>query len=381
MLLGVLAAFALAAWLWVLLSPAGAWRTPERLIVRSDAAAGAGDLGTITILIPARNESDAIGRVLAALARQGRGVRVILIDDQSTDGTGEAARAQNALLSAPLDLRVVDGRDLPAGWGGKLWALEQGFEQVDTPYCLLLDAEIELAPGTLSALLQKMSREDLGMASVMAKLRCSSFWERLLVPPFIYFFKLIYPFARVNDRGSRIAAAAGGCILIRSDALREVGGFRAFSDALIDDCTLAARVKEAGFGIWLGLSDAVSSLRAYESFSDFRRMVTRTAFTQLRYSILWLVLVVVSMVCVFIVPVYALLAAPGPVTRWIAFVALIAMASTYLPTVKFYRLSTIWTLTLPVAATLFLAMTVESAIKYWRGIKAEWKGRRYSTRA
>lgn len=379
MLVTWLAAAAMVAWLAIVLLPSRPWSTRERLAAASEPLAAA-DADRVTVLIPARNEAEAIAVTLGALAEQARGLRVIVIDDESSDATAATARQFNDSLTAPLRLTVTAGAPLPAGWGGKLWALHQGQEQVESEYCLLLDAEISLAPGVIAALVDKAERERRALVSVMARLRCVDFWERLLVPPFIYFFKLLYPFARVNSPRRRTAAAAGGCILIRTDVLHEIGGFDAIRDALIDDCTLAAKFKRAGHGIWLGLSDSVTSARAYTELASFRHMVTRTAFTQLHYSIVLLALVVALMLLVFVVPFAALLAGPTLLARVAGAIAVVAMLFSYLPTVRFYRLPWWWAVTLPIAGVLFLAMTIESAVRYWRGIRAEWKGRRYATR-
>lgn len=383
MLVDVLAVVALAAWLGVLLLPSAPWRTRERLVLESRASRDSArvDLSGVTVLIPARNEVREIGATLRGLTRQGENLEVFVIDDQSDDGTAESALRANAEFAEPLDLRLIDGRDLPSGWGGKLWALEQGLASVERDFCLLLDAEIILAPGSIGALLRKADSEDRAMVSVMARLRCENVWEKLLVPPFIFFFKLLYPFAKVNDPRRRTAAAAGGCILINTEVLRGIGGFAAMRDALIDDCTLAARVKRADHRIWLGLSDSVTSARAYPGFKDFRTMVTRTAFTQLHYSVVLLGLVVVVMAVVFIVPLLALAASSSPWGVAAGAAAFAAMSAAYWPTIRFYRLAAPWIFTLPVAGVLFLAMTVESAFRYWRGVTAEWKDRTYNSGA
>jgi hopene-associated glycosyltransferase HpnB len=377
MLAGLPAAVALAAWVAVLLLPSKPWRTRERL-EPADASSGRAAFDRVTVLIPARNEAAAIGETLAALARQSPQIKVVVVDDQSDDGTAQAARDANDALARPLDLEIVEGRALPAAWGGKLWALEQGLERAERDYCLLLDAEIVLAPGILQALLLKAIDENRAMVSIMAKLRCETFWEKLLVPPFIFFFKLLYPFASVNDPRAKTAAAAGGCILIETRVLRAIGGFAVIRDALIDDCALAARVKRAGHSIWLGLSESVTSSRAYPDLASFRRMVTRTAFTQLRFSFWLLVLVVLLMQAVFVAPIMGLALSSAAWGRLAGVGALLAMFAVYWPTVRFYGLAPVWIATLPAAAMLFLAMTVESALRYWRGVKAEWKGRRYA---
>src|SRR5690606_1114567 len=362
---------ALAAWLGVLLVP---WQ-PHRVRERLEASPERPVLSDVTVLIPARNEAEVIGRTLAALAEQGTGLDVVVVDDESDDGTAEIVRSEAARLG--LDLRVVAGRPRPPGWSGKLWALEQGLAEVRRPLVLLLDADIELAPGMIAALVEKARDTRAAAVSIMATLHCRSLAERLLAPPFAVFFKLISPFALAALPRSRVAAAAGGCILARTDALRGIGAFEALRDALIDDCTLAARLKANGQRIWIGMSRSVRSLRAYD-LRDFWRMVSRTAFTQLRYSVSLLAATTAAMLLVFVVPIVALFSGSAPAAA-AGVAALAAMAGAYFPTVRFYGLPAAWTLTLPAAAVLFLGMTWDSALGYWRGVRAHWKNRAYST--
>lgn len=373
-LLLVGSAFALAAWFAVLCAPWQPHRVRERLAAEPE---GDADLGDLTVLIPARNEADVIGRTIAALERQGRGLEVVVVDDQSTDDTrGAALRAAGANVA----LRVVAGRPLPEGWAGKLWALEQGRASVARPLLLLLDADIELAPGVVPALLAKMRERDATLVSVMAELNCRTRWERLLVPAFVFFFKLLYPFARSNDAATRTAAAAGGCMLLRADALDAIGGFAAIRGALIDDCTLAGALKRHRPPIWLGMSHDVRSLRVYATLGEFWRMVSRSAFTQLKYSTALLVAATVLMAATLLAPVAGVLAgvaAAEPRLAGTAAAAWLAMAAAYGPVVAFYRLPLAWAATLPAAAALFLAMTWDSAIGYWRGTRATWKAREY----
>lgn len=369
--LTVLACAALAAWVAVLLLP---WQ-PHRVRERLEAKGEARPLDGVTVLIPARNEAAVIERTLAALAAQGPGLDVIVVDDESDDGTGAILSKLAAAL--PFTLRVVAGRPRPAGWSGKLWALHQGLEHVSRSRVLLLDADIELAPGTIAALVERSRETGADLVSIMATLRCETFAERLLSPPFVFFFKLIYPFALAALPRSRVAAAAGGCILARTDALRGVGAFEALRDALIDDCTLAARLKANGQRIWIGMSRSVRSLRAYD-LRDFWRMVSRTAFTQLRYSVSLLAATTAAMLLVFVVPIVALFSGSAPAAA-AGVAALAAMAGAYFPTARFYGLPAAWTLTLPAAAVLFLGMTWDSALGYWRGVRAHWKNRAYST--
>jgi hopene-associated glycosyltransferase HpnB len=382
MLVDWLAAFALASWLGVMLFTSGSWRTRERLEPGPGNADPTEipdiDLSGVSVLIPARNESAAIAGTLRGLAVQGRGLEVIVVDDQSDDGTARIAVETVAGLADRLELRLIEGRPLPDGWGGKLWALEQALELAARDYCLLLDAEILIERGMLGALVDKAEAEDRAIVSIMARLHCESVWEKLLVPPFVFFFKLLYPFARVNDAGRRTAAAAGGCVLIQTQVLRSIGGFAAIRDELIDDCTLARRVKRAGHSIWLGLSLSVTSRRGYPDLASFRHMVTRTAFTQLGYSAVWLALVVALMLVLFVAPLAALAMPDAIWGRLAGGGALAAMSAAYWPMLRFYGLAPSWVLGLPLAALLFLAMTLESALRYWRGVRAEWKGRTYA---
>jgi hopene-associated glycosyltransferase HpnB len=373
----VCSALALLAWLGVLVAPHQAHRLREWLDADAEAP---DDLSAVTVLIPARDEADVIGRTVTALAAQGQGLAAIVVDDQSGDGTAAAAISAAAVDPAALALRVLRGEPLPPGWAGKLWALEQGQKLVDRPFVLLLDADIELAPQFVPTLLREAQRRSASLVSIMAELHCVGFWERLLTPAFVFFFKLLYPFAWSNDPRRRTAAAAGGCMLVRTDALRAIGGFAAIRGALIDDCTLAAALKRAAPPIWLGVSRSVRSLRAYPALGDFWAMVSRSAFTQLNYSSALLLLTSVLMLVVLLAPVAAVVAAlpgGGATPALVGAAAWLAMSAAYLPAVRFYRLSPPWALTLPLAAALFLAMTWTSAFGYWRGSHASWKNRSY----
>jgi len=233
----------------------------------------------MTVLIPARNEAAVIGKTLAAIRNQASKVPIVLVDDQSDDGTA-------AVVAALGDdkLQIVRGREMPKDWTGKLWALEQGIQRVETEYLLLLDADIMMETGMLAAIRHKMDQDKVDFLSIMAHLRMKTGWEKLLMPAFIFFFKLLYPFRLANGANRLVAAAAGGCIATRVSVITEIGGFSALRGALIDDCSLAKRVKRAGYRTWIGLSHAVVSRRKYDSFSQISDMVARTAFTQLGYS-------------------------------------------------------------------------------------------------
>jgi hopene-associated glycosyltransferase HpnB len=368
----VVGAAAACLWLAVLIAPWQPCRTRERL----DSPADGGDadpdaLAGIDAIIPARNEAALIEDTVRALAAQSTAVHILVVDDQSTDGTGARARqagATEVLTSAPL----------PEGWTGKLWALEQGFRRTHSPYVLLLDADIVLAPGVLRALRMQLRRSGAQLVSVMAEPRLRSFWERLLLPAFVYFFKLLYPFRLANGRTSLVAAAAGGCVLLERRVLEQIGGFAALRGELIDDCTLARLVKRAGFRTWIGLTRAARSQRPSERLGAIWDMVARTAFTQLRYSPVWLGACTVLMLLAFAVPV-ACLAAPDDAARAAGAAALFALSASYLPVLRYYGLSALRAPTLLLAAILFLAMTWTSALRYWRGTRSTWKGRVYAS--
>lgn len=360
---------ALLIWTAILLLPWRPWGVAEQI---SAAAPGAhSGLEEITALIPARDEAHCIADTLQRLAAQGRLARIVLIDDESSDGTGELARGLGL-----ANLEVINGQRPPPGWSGKLWALEQGLQRAHTPYVLLLDADIALTPGILDALLGKLQRESRDLVSVMASLSMATVWERLLIPPFIYFFKMLYPFALANADSPRVAAAAGGCILMRRDTLLALGGFAALRDAVIDDCTLARRVKSAGGRTWLGLSRDVFAARPYPSLASIWNMVARTAFAELRYSTLLLLLCTALLVVLFVVPVIGL-TSPDYATRGLCVAAMAAMVRSYLPVLRYYEQPKLWALTLPLAAALYLAMTWTSALRYFRGERSRWKNRTY----
>lgn len=357
-------------WLAILALPWRPWDTREQIAARP-ADAGRVELSRITALVPARNEATTIADTLRRLAGQGPLARIVLIDDESEDGTGDLARGLHL-----GQLTVLSGERPPPGWSGKLWALHQGLAQVDTEFVLLLDADIALEPGIVATLTATLVDESRDMVSVMAALSMRTHWEKLLIPAFIYFFKMLYPFALSNSNNGLVAAAAGGCILIRTERLRAIGGFDALRGALIDDCTLARTVKNAGGRIWLGLSREVHATRPYESLGAIWNMVARTAYTQLRYSPTLLALCTVMLLLVFVVPVVGL-AADDASTRVLAWIALGAMIASYLPVLRYYDRHWAWALSLPLAASMYLAMTWTSALRYLRGERSRWKNRVY----
>ncbi len=360
-----------AIWVAILVLPWLPWLAREAL--DAEPAEEPQDLSDVTVLIPARDEAPLIGRTLRALAAQGAALRIILIDDQSTDGTSEAAREVEL-----ANLTILSGEPLPAGWSGKLWALEQGRGEVKTRFTLLLDADIELDPGLLPALKRKMDSTGASFISIMASLRMAGFWESLLLPAFVYFFKLLYPFRLANGRTQLVAAAAGGCVLVETRALADIGGFAAVRGELIDDCALARAIKRKGYRTWIGLTRSASSIRRYPSLATIWNMVARTAYTELRYSPPLLILCTVILVAACWLPIIALVGFPTVEAKIAGAVGLAAMALSYAPTLGFYRLSPIRALTMPVVGTLFLAMTWTSAIRYWQGRRSQWKGRIYT---
>lgn len=361
---------ALLAWVFLLLLPWRPWSTRERL--DSGGSRADADFHAVTVLIPARNEADCLAHTLRSLRSQGAGLQVIVVDDESDDATVEVAAA-----SYGDGLTIVPGSAPPPGWSGKLWALEQGRSHVTTPYLLLLDADVVLAPGMVAALLAKMRDARLDVVSVMVELRWKSVPERLLLPAFVYFFKLLYPFGLANDaRFPRIAAAAGGCLLVRADALQRAGGFGQIRSRLIDDCALAGRVKENGGRIWVGLTHSAHSRRTYGGFKQIRDLIARCAFAQLQHSTLRLLALTLLFVLVFWVPVAALAVAGTP-ARALGSIALGAMMLSYGPTLRYYGMSPLWCIAMPLIATFYLASSWYSAIRFWRGQGSEWKGRAY----
>ncbi|MBX3638895.1 MAG: glycosyltransferase [Nitrosomonas sp.] len=365
-------AFGAVCWLSLLLLP---WRPTS---TREQIEPGSGldsnrNLSDITVLIPARNEAPYIQQTLDGLKAQGEYLQIIVIDDQSTDETAQLAQQKGS--------QVIAGTAPPEGWSGKLWALEQGLRHVNTPYTLLLDADITLSRGIIATLKDKVATENCSMVSLMAAPPMNIAVERLLMPAFIFFFKLLYPFDLVNKSESRMAAAAGGCILVETQALHSTGAFSSLHNALIDDCTLAARIKHSGRNIWLGLSHAARSHRGYRRLRPIWEMVARTAYTQLNYSLILLLLCTVIMLSMFWLAPFAFLLLPDPKTYMISLIACAAMFYAYKPTLNYYHRSPLWAFALPFTGLLYLAMTWTSAMRYWRGERARWKDRQYESKA
>jgi hopene-associated glycosyltransferase HpnB len=369
----IVALLSLAVWLYLLLARGGYWLARQR----DDGVISAPPRWpAVVAVVPARNEADVIAQSIASLLGQDYAgpFRVVLVDDGSTDGTSAVASS----VAGQRRLDVFAGTELPAGWTGKLWALDQGVrhaaaagEPID--YFLLTDADIGHAPDSLGHLVARAERHGLAQVSLMAELSCASTAERFLIPAFVYFFQMLYPFAWVANREHRTAAAAGGCTLVRRDALQRAGGIAAIRAEIIDDCALARRLKEQG-PIWLGLTRRASSLRPYGGFSKIGRMISRSAYAQLGYSPLALVGTVAAMLLVYIAPPLLALLADGA-ARWAGLSAWLVMAITFQPMLRFYRRSPLWGLALPAIGAVYAFFTVQSAIEFWRGRGGLWKGR------
>jgi hopene-associated glycosyltransferase HpnB len=368
------AAIALAVWLYLLLARGSFWRCSERDDWPATELAA---WPAVAAVVPARNEADCIGGSIASLLAQGyRGQwTVILVDDDSSDGTGDTARR---VAGNDPRLHVLRSRGLPAGWTGKLWAVKQGLDAAAAlpqppRYVLLTDADIVHSPDSVTRLVAHAERNGLVLTSLMVKLACESFAERVAVPAFIFFFQMLYPFSWVNRQQSAVAAAAGGCMLVRPDVVRQAGGIEAVRGALIDDCALAKALKAHG-PIWLGLTERVRSIRRYHTLADIRRMVARSAYAQLRYSPLVLAATLAAMALTYLVPPVMTILGSN-IERVIAAGAWGLMFLAFQPTLRFYRLSPLWGLALPAIALQYMLFTLDSAHQYVRGRGGSWKGR------
>jgi len=325
---------------------------------------------SVTVVVPARNEADVIARSIGSLLEQDYpGVfRVILVDDNSSDGTADAARALN-----DDRLTILNGAPLPAGWTGKLWALSQGIAAAERPEFLwLTDADIEHAPDTLRALVSRAEDGGLQLVSLMARLHCATWAERMLVPAFVFFFQMLYPFDRVN-RPKGIGGAAGGCMLVRRTALERAGGIAAIRNALIDDCTFGALIKRHG-RIWLGLTDRSRSIRPYRDIGSITAMISRSAYAQLGYSPLTLIGTLLGLFLVFGAPPLLALTGSGA-GRIMAAMAWVLMALSFQPMLRFYDRSPLYGVVLPLIGAFYAGCTLLSAWQHHRGRGGMWKGR------
>ncbi|WP_206278420.1 glycosyltransferase [Streptomyces fungicidicus] len=375
------AAGSLAAWLWLLLCQGFFWRTDVRLPPSRDPARWP----SVCVVIPARDEAAVLPASLPSVLAQdypGR-AEVFLVDDGSADGTGALAR-ELARRCGGLPLTVGSPGEPPAGWTGKLWAVRHGIASArarDPEFLLLTDADIAHAPDSLRRLVAAACTGGFDLVSQMARLRTESRWERLVVPAFVYFFAQLYPFRRIGRAGTRTAAAAGGCVLLRAEAAERARVPDSIRHAVIDDVALARAVKRSGGRVWLGLADRVDSVRPYPRLGDLWSMVARSAYAQLRHSPVLLAGTVAGLALVYLVPPVATVA--GAVTGNAAAAvsgaaAWLVMSGTYAPMLRHYGQPLWLAPLLPFTASLYLLMTVDSAVRHHRGRGAAWKGRTYA---
>jgi hopene-associated glycosyltransferase HpnB len=376
----------LAVWCWLLLGQGFFWRTDQRLPpVGARGAPSGEDWPSVCVVVPARDEAGVLPLSLPSLLAQtypGH-AEIFLIDDGSTDSTGRLAR-ELADREGGLPLTVASPGDPEPGWTGKLWAVRHGMAlaRARAPeYLLLTDADIAHSPDSLRGLVEAARGGGFDMVSQMARLRVASFWEKLVVPAFVYFFSQLYPFRWVNKAGSGTAAAAGGCVLLRTEAAERARVPESIRQAVIDDVSLARAVQGSGGRIWLGLAEMVDSVRPYPRLADLWRMVSRSAYAQLRHNPLVLTGTVVGLALIYLVPpvaAFAGLLGAGAWTACAGFAAWAVMTGTFLPMLRYYR-EPLWTAPLlPFTALLYLLMTVDSAVQHYRGRGAAWKGRTYA---
>jgi hopene-associated glycosyltransferase HpnB len=376
MLILIIGAVSLMIWASLITGRGGFWRCLER---DGGEPEQPGAWPPVAAIVPARNEAEHVDKSIGSLLCQDYPgpLTIILVDDDSTDGTVEVAEHAAATARVCARFLAIRSRGLPPGWTGKLWALEQGIQKADSLperpiYLLLTDADIVHASGSLRWLVAHARAHGLALTSLMAKLRCKSLAERSHNPAFIFFFQMLYPFSWVNRPDKTTAAAAGGCMLVATDALRQAEGIKTICGELIDDCALARLLKRYG-PIWLGLTERVLSIRAYD-WHDIRRMISRTAYTQLRCSPLLLAATMISMTLTYLAPVVLALAASGP-ARVLGLLSWGLMAAAFQPSLRLYRLSPLWGLALPFIASLYMLYTLDSAYQHTRGRGGAWKGR------
>jgi hopene-associated glycosyltransferase HpnB len=383
---GLIAFVSLCIWVYLLCARGGFWHADQRDDLPEDTArlVEPARWPAVAVVIPARNEAASIAQTVGHLCRQDYPgeFRIVVVDDQSDDGTAELARAAAVEAGASDRLTVVGGAPLPEGWTGKLWAVRQGIELAALPvspdWLLLTDADIAHSPDNLRHLVSRGVHDNLVLVSLMAKLRCDAGFERALIPAFVLFFQMLYPFRWVNQRGHPMAAAAGGCMLVRREALEAAGGIESIRDEIIDDCALGARMKLRG-PVWLGLTERARSVRPYENLGEIRRMVARTAYAQLKYSPLLLLGTLVSLCLTFLAPPLMTIFSSGW-PRFFGLLAWIGMSVSYLPMLRFYGRSGWWAPILPAIAALYSLFTLDSAVQHARGRGGMWKGRAQAKR-
>jgi len=376
----LVAAFSCLVWVYLLAARGGFWRVASGDEARLPAAPEHGQWPRVVAVIPARNEAALIGESLGSLLRQDyRGsFTVVVVDDHSRDGTAAAVHHAAANGGASDRVKVLAAPSLPEGWTGKLWALHHGVSHSQASaqppdFLLLTDADIRYACDTLTMLVARARQDHLVLTSLMARLRCRSFAEHALIPAFIFFFRMLYPFAWVNRADRAMAAAAGGCMLVDARSLQAAGGIGAIRGELIDDCALARLLKGHG-SVWLGLTRRVSSIRGYRSVDQIRRMVVRSAYAQLRFSPWRVAVAAVAMIVTFLMPPVLTLFGGGA-ARLIGALAWVQMALAFQPILRFYGVAPWWGIALPAIAGTYLAFTFDSVYQHMRGRGGEWKGR------
>jgi hopene-associated glycosyltransferase HpnB len=375
-----LSCISLLIWFVLLFARGGFWRArPVAPLVSAPRDAWP----AVAAVVPARNEADVIAQAVGTLlAQEYPGpFHVIVVDDHSTDGTADAARAAALGLQCPERLTVLSAKPLPSGWSGKVWAQSQGIEAVRTlglpaDFLLLTDADIGHPTDAVTQLVARADAEQRDLVSLMVRLRCDSLWEKALIPAFVFFFAKLYPFSWVNNPRNKTAAAAGGCMLVRRTALEEAGGIESIRAELIDDCSLAARIKHRGEGrhpIRLDVAARSVSLRPYDNWREIWNMIARTAFTQLHYSAWLLAGTLAGMAIIYLIPPVAALAlGPHGLPAWLAWAA---MCCAYAPMLRYYGRSPLWAPFLPLVALFYVGATFASAVRYWRGKGGQWKAR------
>jgi hopene-associated glycosyltransferase HpnB len=376
----LLAAIPLAIWVYLLLARGQFWRLSDDDVAPKSLESRP----PVVVIVPARNEAATISRALSSLAKQDYPGKfsIILVDDHSEDGTARLARETANESGASPRVTLHSAAPLASGWTGKLWALNEGVQVAtnhSAEFFWFTDADIEHAPDTLRRLVSRAEKESLDLASLMVLLQAKTFPERLLIPPFLYFFLMLYPPRWIADREARTAGAAGGCILLRRSALERIGGFAVIRGEVIDDCALARAVKKSDGKLWMGLTRTSVSLRSYGTFAEIRDLIARTAFSQLNYSFLLLLGTLAGLIVTYLLAWILFFAYPGE--AWLLVDTAIAiMTVTFLLTVQYYRLSSVWALTLPFAAIFYGYATFLSALRYWLGRGGQWKGRAQAPR-
>jgi len=364
-------------WTYLLAGRGGFWRTSKQLA--PSLTTSRSEDRRVVAVVPARNEADVVGGTITSLLQQEgpSAIRIVLVDDGSADDTAVIARKASEQIGKSDYLTVIDGKPLPDGWTGKMWAVAQGVtvaETLNPDYLLLTDADILHAGDSVRELIAIAEELQCDLVSYMVKLATVSFAEKALIPAFVFFFFMLYPPAWILSSRRKTAGAAGGCILIRPDALSRIGGISAIRGQVIDDCALARAVKGSGGRVWLGLTPSIVSMRSYGSFAEIGRMIARTAFNQLHHSPLLLMGTLLGLCFTYLLPPILVLTRKPPLVT-VGAAAWLLMSGSYFPMVRFYKRSPLWSMALPGIALFYMGATIYSAFRYWQKRGGEWKGR------